>query len=560
MLALTALCAHKSRPLFYLKRLPYIACTRNCAKQSVVADKAKVDGDVHLQGRMSQDIGSHGLQITLHLTNAASKTTMSSIASSKEHQQDFDGSFYSTRANNVVALWYRWTKGLVMSTFLPAGYPHTCGSNYLQFTLWAGVTNFAVTANAVLASTFLLYSVGLGAGAIPAAGALNWVLKDGIGQLGTLVFGKVIAHNFDIHSKSWYFLSMLQLKVATALEMLTILCPEYFLAMGSAANGIKGLALMASGSTRSVFNLSFALDNNIADITAKSTSQWIFSSLLGTAAGVGMCSWVGQNGPLAVLCYSSLTAVTLLSAYQTVRSIPLATLNSTRLQLLTDMFLSIVRDAAESKAARLRSAVSASNGADGWIVGLTVKAGWDEGGYVAEDASTMEYDRSFDEEMANKIPSPVQLAAEDPPFPVFFSDDRIMNPRIFVGTPVKNMIEGNPEHLVVLLATFKFSRYMVFPSTGAVHVILHQTAENRDIYQAYLQACLLRRRIKHDRCKYLHGGEHSLTELRIALQDTLLAAERLTTPFMSALTERGWRTDKVVVEAVRRRARWSALS
>ena len=42
---------------------------------------------------------------------------------------------------------------------------------------------------------------------------------------------------------------------------------------------------MASSSTRSVFNLSFAKENNIADITAKSTSQWIFSSLLGTAAG-----------------------------------------------------------------------------------------------------------------------------------------------------------------------------------------------------------------------------------------------------------------------------------
>ena len=54
----------------------------------------------------------------------------------------------------------------------------------------------------MLASTFLLYSVGLGAGAIPAAGAMNWVLKDGIGQLGTLAFGKAIAHNFDIYSKS----------------------------------------------------------------------------------------------------------------------------------------------------------------------------------------------------------------------------------------------------------------------------------------------------------------------------------------------------------------------
>ncbi len=82
-------------------------------------------------------------------------------------------------------------------------YPHTCGANYMTYTLWAGVTNTAVTANGVLASTFLLYSVGLGAGSIAAAGAMNWVLKDGIGQLGTLVFGKIIAHNFDIHSKSW---------------------------------------------------------------------------------------------------------------------------------------------------------------------------------------------------------------------------------------------------------------------------------------------------------------------------------------------------------------------
>ena len=48
---------------------------------------------------------------------------------------------------------------------------------------------------------------------------------------------------------------------------------------------------MASSSTRSVFNLSFAKENNIADITAKSTSQWIFSSLLGTAAGVCVCVW-----------------------------------------------------------------------------------------------------------------------------------------------------------------------------------------------------------------------------------------------------------------------------
>ena len=30
----------------------------------------------------------------------------------------------------------------------------------------------------------LLYAIGLGAGAIPMAAALNWVIKDGLGQLG----------------------------------------------------------------------------------------------------------------------------------------------------------------------------------------------------------------------------------------------------------------------------------------------------------------------------------------------------------------------------------------
>lgn len=36
-----------------------------------------------------------------------------------------------------------------------------------------------------------------------------------------------------------FFLSNLKLKIATALEMMTILCPEYFLVMGSCANCLK---------------------------------------------------------------------------------------------------------------------------------------------------------------------------------------------------------------------------------------------------------------------------------------------------------------------------------
>lgn len=51
---------------------------------------------------------------------------------------------------------------------------------------------------------------------------------------------------------------------AAGLEIATILVPQAFLVLGSCANMIKGLSWMAGGSTRSVFNLSFVRDNNIA--------------------------------------------------------------------------------------------------------------------------------------------------------------------------------------------------------------------------------------------------------------------------------------------------------
>jgi hypothetical protein len=150
------------------------------------------------------------------------------------------------------------------------------------------------------------------------------------------------------------------------LEIATILVPQGFLVLGSCANMIKGLSWMAGGSTRSVFNLSFVRDNNIAgaagspatprrspstqhgtlttrppfyhtattDITAKNTSQYIFASLFGTAAGVSCCAYIGQTAPLALLCFSGLAYTSMYGAYRTVKAIPLPTLNSTRLQLL----------------------------------------------------------------------------------------------------------------------------------------------------------------------------------------------------------------------------------
>lgn len=96
---------------------------------------------------------------------------------------------------------------------------------------------------------------------------------------------------------------------------------------------------MASGSTRSVFHLTFQRENNIADITAKGTSQYIFSSLFGTATGVTVCAYIGQCAVSGSSCFAMLAALSLYSSFKTVRSIPLPTLNNVRLQMLAEKYL-----------------------------------------------------------------------------------------------------------------------------------------------------------------------------------------------------------------------------
>lgn len=45
----------------------------------------------------------------------------------------------------------------------------------------------------------------------------------------------------------------------------------------------------------------------------------------------------------------------------------------------------------------------------------------------------------------------------------------------------------HPALLVVLLNTFRYSRYLLVPERSAIHVVLHVDAQPRDMVQAYLQ-------------------------------------------------------------------------
>jgi hypothetical protein len=91
-------------------------------------------------------------------------------------------------------------------------------------------------------SQALLHAVGLGQGALPMAAALNWVIKDGLGQLGGIIFASTINTKFDSDPKRWRLVSSIALDGACLLELLAPLVPALFIPIASVANVGKNIS------------------------------------------------------------------------------------------------------------------------------------------------------------------------------------------------------------------------------------------------------------------------------------------------------------------------------
>lgn len=73
--------------------------------------------------------------------------------------------------------------------FLPNGYPDTVGSGYAKFSFLFAISSFSITCLSFISTQALF--VALGSTTTKASlysAAYTWVLKDGIGQLGAIIF------------------------------------------------------------------------------------------------------------------------------------------------------------------------------------------------------------------------------------------------------------------------------------------------------------------------------------------------------------------------------------
>ncbi|KAF0852306.1 conserved mitochondrial DUF647 domain-containing protein [Andalucia godoyi] len=186
-----------------------------------------------------------------------------------------------------------------ISMFMPDRYPHSVDSSYARFSLLQGIQHFSNSITSVMSTQSLLLALGLGSGALPIAATLNWILKDGLGQLGGIVFSSRMGTMFDLHTKTLYIASSIFFQMACLLEyMCPFAGPYLFLPLASVANVGKNLAWISASASKVKMHQSLSTDDkgsNLGDLTAKSGSQATAFSMIGIGFSVILTSYFGNH-------------------------------------------------------------------------------------------------------------------------------------------------------------------------------------------------------------------------------------------------------------------------
>ncbi|CAI5953595.1 unnamed protein product [Closterium sp. NIES-65] len=261
--------------------------------------------------------------------------------------------------------------------------PRDVADGYWEYMRWKGVQRTLSSCMHVIATQSLLRAVGVGARrSVPAAAALQWVLKDGLGRLGRLWFVGSTGGSFDCNLKVrsvgwmvdlvqwtggwlvpptsppppsfglgrlWFVGSTVGLfncnlktsalfSASLGLDILTPHFPHLFLPLATAANIGKSIGLAAYVATTPPIHRTFALADNLGDISAKGQAQAVVADNIGLAVAVTLGALTRNHqhlhARLPLLLFPLLAITDLLAIQRELQAVPLRSLNKERVQML----------------------------------------------------------------------------------------------------------------------------------------------------------------------------------------------------------------------------------
>lgn len=221
-----------------------------------------------------------------------------------------------------------------------AFFPEDVTPDYYSFTAWRFAQRCVSSTIGVFGTSALLKALGIRSGRIGQAAIISWVLKEGLGRVGKMIWAGSMGKDFDVYPKRWRFRSALLYALGNGLEIVTQIFPASFLVFATAANSMKQVSMLTSSATRNAMYRSFGeRSQNIANITAKGEAQIVVADLIGMACGIRLSRIVGSSRLNVLGTYCFLTVLDIFGIYMELRQVVFRSLNAERASIIVHRVL-----------------------------------------------------------------------------------------------------------------------------------------------------------------------------------------------------------------------------
>ncbi|XP_071944514.1 RUS family member 1-like [Antedon mediterranea] len=186
----------------------------------------------------------------------------------------------------------------------------------------------------------MLKGVGVGdESATAAAATITWILKDGSGMIGRILFAWYQGTSLDCDAKRWRLFADILNDLAICIELVSPLFPSVFVIIACVSSVFRSIVGVAGGATRAALTMHQARRNNMADVSAKDGSQETLVNLAALLIGLIITPLASGNYMLTWSLFFMFTFLHLYANYRAVTCVVMETLNQTRLHLLVQVFL-----------------------------------------------------------------------------------------------------------------------------------------------------------------------------------------------------------------------------
>ncbi|KAK3927586.1 RUS family member 1 [Frankliniella fusca] len=245
----------------------------------------------------------------------------------------------SSYTHSIPSLVFGSVKNFFRVVFLPQGYPESVSKDYFSYQLWDTIQALCSSLNGTLTTQAIMKGVGVGdQAATPLAAAVTWILKDGAGNVGRIVFAWWKGTSLDANCKKWRLFADVLNDFAMFLELLLPYFMGYSTMLLCAATVLKSIVGVAGGATRAALTQHQAIRDNMADVSAKDGSQETCVNLLASVAGIVLLTCIGELQHVWLM-FAIFTFMHIYANYQAVKSLTISTLNSARLNIVINTYL-----------------------------------------------------------------------------------------------------------------------------------------------------------------------------------------------------------------------------